>query len=130
MTDSYIPKRFIAKWALAAIVLLVAAWYAVYSAPLPFVQSWWNAAGYKPDDSLHKRARIADQLVSSKALIGKSRQQIVQMLGEPPPSEYFHDWNMVYKLGDERGSFSIDSEWLVIRFGSSGNATEAAVLRD
>ena len=130
MTTPRIQKRTIAKWVLVLIVLLLVVRYTIYSAPLPFVESWWNANNYEWNDSLHKRARIADRLISSDALIGKSRTEIVQMLGEPPPPEYFREWDMVYNLGAERGFISIDSEWLVIRLGSTGNATQATILRD
>jgi hypothetical protein len=130
VTTPRIQKRTIAKWVLVLIVLLLVVRYTIYSAPLPFVESWWNANNYEWNDSLHKRARIADRLISSDALIGKSRTEIVQMLGEPPPPEYFREWDMVYNLGAERGFISIDSEWLVIRLGSTGNATQATILRD
>ncbi len=130
MTKSRIQKRSVAKWAITAIVLFFATRYLIYSAPLPFVESWWNARNHEWNDPLHKRARIADRLISSDALIGKSKTEIVQMLGEPPPPEYFRDWDMVYNLGAERGYFSIDSEWLAIRLGNSGNATEVTILRD
>ncbi len=52
------------------------------------------------------------------------------MLGEPPPPEYFRDWDMVYRLGMERGFISIDSEWLVIRLGTNGRVTESRIVHD
>ncbi len=130
VTKSRIQKRSVAKWVFAVIVLLFVTRYVIYSLPLPFVESWWNAKNYEWNDTLHKRARIADRLISSDVLIGKSRTEIVQILGEPPPPEYFRDWDMVYNLGAERGYFSIDSEWLAIRLGKSGHATEAIIFRD
>jgi hypothetical protein len=54
----------------------------------------------------------------------------MEMLGEPPASEYFKEWDIAYNLGAERGLFSIDSEWLVIRLNNSGVVTEAAIVRD
>lgn len=130
MTRSPIQKRSLAKWIMAAVVALFVSRYAVYSAPLPFVASWWNANNSEWDDPLHKRARIADRLISRQVLIGKTKLEITQMLGDPPLTGYFRDWDMVYNLGAERGFFSIDSEWLVVRLGSSGSATEAAIVRD
>ncbi|RYD95164.1 MAG: hypothetical protein EOP50_08395 [Sphingobacteriales bacterium] len=125
-----IQRRSLAKWALIVAIVLVGCRYVVYSAPLPLVPSWWNATNFDWGDPLHKRARIADRLISTQALIGKSKPDIAKMLGEPPPTEYFREWDMVYILGAERGFLSIDSEWLVIQFDSSGTATEAAIVRD
>lgn len=46
------------------------------------------------------------------------------MLGEPPPPEYFREWDMVYRLGMEGSYFGIDSEWLVIRLGPDGRVID------
>ncbi len=130
MNRSRVTKRTLAKWALMAVIALVACHYVVYVAPLSLVPSWWNATNFDWGDPLHKRARIADRLISSQALIGRSKSDIAKMLGEPPPTEYFREWDMVYILGSERGFFSIDSEWLVIQLDSSGTATDASIVRD
>jgi hypothetical protein len=37
------------------------------------------------------------------------------LLGVPPPTPYFREYDYVYWLGPERGLFSIDSEWLVVK---------------
>lgn len=88
--------------------------------------------GMKLDQSVRwkLRHRMADWLVSSKQLIGKSRKEVVAMLGEPPSTNYFNGWSMVYNLGAERGYISIDSEWLLLRIGETGLVTEAPVGRD
>ena len=52
------------------------------------------------------------------------------MLGEPPETEYFRDWDLVYWLGPERGFMSIDSEWLVLRLHENGRAAECRIVRD
>jgi len=128
--QSRIRKRSLAKWALVATIALLACRYVVYSAPLPLVSSWWNATNFDWGDPLHKRARIADRLISTRALIGKSKADISRMLGDPPPTDYFREWDMVYTLGAERGLFSIDSEWLVIQLDNSGAAADAAIVTD
>ena len=51
------------------------------------------------------------------------------MLGEPPDTGYFKQYDLVYWLGDERGFFSIDSEWLVIRI-DDGRVIEAEIVTD
>ena len=46
------------------------------------------------------------------------------MLGEPPKTNYFSDWDVVYWLGPERGLAGIDSEWLIVRIGEDGRVAE------
>jgi hypothetical protein len=76
------------------------------------------------------RHRIADWLVLSDRLIGHSREDIVTLLGEPPPTEYFKEWDMVYLLGAERSFISIDSEWLVLRLDDRRVVREARIVGD
>lgn len=76
------------------------------------------------------RLGMADRLLSDGVLVGRTRAEVVAMLGEPPPTGYFAEWDLVYWLGPERGYISIDSEWLVARLGSDGRVTEARLVRD
>jgi len=55
---------------------------------------------------------------------------VVDLLGEPPPTEYFKGWDLVYRLGMERGFISIDSEWLVLRLAPGGRVAEARLVTD
>jgi hypothetical protein len=73
---------------------------------------------------------MADALVASRALIGLKRVEVVAMLGEPPPTEYFRGWHLVYNLGAERGFMAIDSEWLVLRLDQTGVVSEAKIADD
>jgi hypothetical protein len=73
---------------------------------------------------------MADRLVARGTLHGKTRAEVVEMLGEPPPTEYFHEWDLVYWLGPERSFFPVDSEWLVIRFSPDGRVAEYRIARD
>jgi hypothetical protein len=76
------------------------------------------------------RLGMADRLVAQGTLRGKVRAEVVEMLGEPPPTGYFSEWDLVYWLGPERGFIRIDSEWLVIRLGPDGRVTEYRIVRD
>ena len=76
------------------------------------------------------RLRMADDLVENKTLIGLTRQEVVARLGEPPKTEYFKNFDLVYYLGPERGFISIDSEWLVVKFGPDGRVQRAAIAND
>ena len=60
---------------------------------------------------------MVDDLMRTRPLVGMSRAQLEELLGVPPPSEYFREYDYVYWLGPERGFVSIDSEWLVVRCG-------------
>jgi hypothetical protein len=76
------------------------------------------------------RLRMADRLIAQGTLYGKTRAELVEMLGEPPPNEYFREWDLVYRLGPERGYIRMDSEWLVIRLSPVGRVTEYRIVRD
>lgn len=73
---------------------------------------------------------MADRFVARGLLFGKTKDDIVAMLGDPPETGYFHDWDLVYWLGQERGFIGIDSEWLVVRFGQDGFVTEYHIVHD
>lgn len=83
-------------------------------------------------DQRQERARLAmaDRIVARRVLDGKTRAEVIAMLGEPPPTAYFPDWDFVYRLGMERGFMGIDSEWLVVRLDSSGRAVDARIVAD
>jgi hypothetical protein len=103
--------------------------YAAFFGPLPFVRSWWQADDWL--DPLHKRHRIADGLLLTGALVGKSRAEIVAMLGQPTETNPFSaEWSLVYMLGSERGLFAIDSEWLAMRLDVTDSVTQAAIIAD
>ena len=112
---------------------LVLAVYLVVYAPLPFVAAWWQPHPVSWDeygDPLHKRARMADGLKLGGALAGKTRTEVVTLLGEPPATSYFSDYGLVYQLGKDRTLFGMDSDWLAIRFGRYGRVSEVDVLQD
>jgi len=54
----------------------------------------------------------------------------VAILGEPPKTEYFKEFDLVYYLGPERGFMGIDSEWLVLKLGPEGRVKRATIARD
>ncbi len=76
------------------------------------------------------RLAMADRLVVRRTLIGKTRTEVVTLLGKPSDEGYFRDWDLVYWLGPERGYMSIDSEWLVVRIGPEDKAVECRIVRD
>lgn len=76
------------------------------------------------------RLEMADRLVARGTLRGRTRQQVIQMLGKPSDEGYFRDWPLVYWIGPERGFMSIDSEWLVLRLGPDDRVIECRIVRD
>jgi hypothetical protein len=116
---------------LLAVVLLVGGggWWWMTSGPLPFDKATWDSGGDEWRQYL--RQRMADRLLQSRELIGKTEAEVTAMLGPADTSGYFRpEWSIVYWLGPERGFFGIDSEWLVLRLGADGRVTEQAITRD
>ena len=75
------------------------------------------------------RLAMVDDLLAKYRLVGMTQSEIDGMLGIPPQTPYFQDYDYVYWLGPERGVISIDSEWLCIAF-DKGVAVEARLMRD
>lgn len=78
----------------------------------------------------YPRLHMVDHLISSEQLGGKSKQEVISMLGPPTDTSYFSDWDAVYWLGPERGLLRIDSEWLVIRYDDLGMVDEYQLMSD
>jgi len=76
------------------------------------------------------RIRMVDDLLTRHQLQGMTRGKIVELLGDPEDTPYFKDWDLVYWLGPERGFFSIDSEWLVMRLDTQGRVSEYRLVTD
>ncbi len=91
----------------------------------PFDPVAWAEADYGSGD----RLPMADELLRSRALIGKTRAEVVTLLGEPPTTSYFSDWDMVYLLDPCRCLFPVDDEWLVVRL-DNGRASEVRIVQD
>jgi hypothetical protein len=96
----------------------------------PFEPAAWRAATAYPVDAEPLRLRMVDDLLERRLLDGRTRAEVVALLGAPPATGYFRDYDLVYLLGPERSFLSIDSEWLGVRFGPDGRVAEAALLRD
>lgn len=124
-------SRSLRRWALAALLL------ALVGGSL-----WWRSRGARFDAALWRdprrayseedpvRLRMVDDLLRRHPLRGMTRAQVVALLGEPRPTRYFREYDLVYWLGPERGWLSMDSEWLVVRLDSRGRVAEYRVVRD
>ncbi len=77
-----------------------------------------------------ERVKMVDDMLGRYNLLGKSKEEVVELLGSETNTEYFKEAdNFVYYLGDERGLISIDSEWLIISFDND-IAVEVKIQRD
>jgi len=123
-------RRAVALKLTAILLIVIAGYWCIVDAPLPFNETWWRQGEKNYGDPFRRRHRIADWLILWGSLKGWSRADVVALLGEPTPTEYFREWNMVYILGRERGFIAIDSEWLVLRLDSRGRVQEAQIVSD
>lgn len=100
--------------------------FALFSMLLPdkFDQDRWN-------NHPEERVDMVDNLLEEVTLKGKTKLEITTLLGKQNPKAYFKEpTNLVYYLGDERGIFSIDSEWLIIWFSDKGIVDHYEVTTD
>lgn len=78
-----------------------------------------------------KRVDMVDNLVSDGRLKGKTKIEIIDLLGIQDKDAYFIEPNnLVYYLGDERGFISIDSEWLIIWFDDKEKVLDYEIRTD
>lgn len=77
------------------------------------------------------RLRMVDDLMKRQILRGKTRAEVIALLGEKVEKTYFQEWDLVYFLGPGRYGDAIgDSEWLVIRFDTNGRVSDYQVVHD
>jgi len=122
---SFAPGIF-AGHALLILLVLFGPIIGDYSQRTSFDSDRWKAA---INEQKPVRLRMVDDLLRRYKLEGMSREDIEQLLGKPPPTGYFREYEYVYWLGPERGFISIDSEWLCLKF-SKDIATEVRICRD
>ena len=122
------PGRF--KTIVIVIAVAVVAAFTVGSFLFP--GRAFDPAAWQDEGQVQRGVRLAmaDRLVACGTLVRKSRAEVVGLLGEPPPTGYFADWDLVYWLGPERGFFGIDSEWLVLRLDADGRVVDNRIVRD
>src|SRR5262245_35322630 len=95
---------------------------------LPFDPAAWKGADLA-DGRNPARLRMVDDLLRRHRLVGMAQAEVDELLGVPPRTGYFRDYDYVYWLGPERGFISIDSEWLVLKF-EQGRVARARIVRD
>lgn len=86
--------------------------------------AWKSVAGNDPS-----RLAMVDDLLARRKLVGMTRAAVDELLGVPPNTGYFAEFDYVYWLGPERGFISIDSEWLCVAFDDD-IVVDARLMRD
>ncbi len=99
-----------------------------YTNRIPFDSAKWRNEE-QVNSKNPVRIRMVDDLLSKHDLVGKTKENLIALLGTPPQTGYFSNYDFVYWLGPERGFMAIDSEWLVIKF-ENNKVIEAKVVRD
>lgn len=114
---------------LLALIVLLAGGVAgyLYAADYLPVRTF-DSADWKARTEENVRVKMIESLKSRHELKGMRAAQIEALLGPPTETAYFANWDYVYWLGDGRGLFATDHEWLVLRFGPDGRVREWAVL--
>lgn len=95
---------------------------------IAFDSSVWKSSLSKDSDPL--RLRMVDDLLRRYQFRGMHEHDVIALLGKPPKTNYFADYQLVYWLGPERGFISIDSEWLAVRIGPDQRVAEARIVHD
>jgi len=73
---------------------------------------------------------MVDDLTATRRVHGLTRAELLTLLGPSDQIGKWRDWDLVYWLGPERGFMRIDSEWLVVKFDSSGRVASYRIVRD
>ncbi|PEX83685.1 hypothetical protein [Bacillus cereus] len=82
-------------------------------------------------NDVDKRVHMVDDLMQKYKLIGKSNEEITQLLGTPTETRNEEEGVITsYYLGAERGFIPIDSEQLVLQFDRDGRVLKYKVQRD
>lgn len=121
-------------WMMFLVLLLGPSTIANYVNQRNFDADAWRSA--VPGRS-ETRVWMVDDLLAHHSPVGRPVAEIDELLG-PDDSERgsgwgrgcFPTWDRAWWLGDGRGFFPIDSEWLVLRVGPGGDVTEFRVVRD
>jgi hypothetical protein len=98
---------------------------------LPFDSAAWKAGSQDDGVMWPTRLRMADDLMASGILKGKTRAKVRQLLGSEGSSnlDYAHG-DLSYVLGPERSPYGLDMESLVIHFGEDGRVSNWEIHTD
>ncbi len=129
--------RILAAGVVAALSLVLVMLYATGMLPTRGMRclgrSTFSSTAWQSEAEWHGvlgRGCVVDDYLRRHAPVGRSREDIVRELGQPRPTDYFREYDLVYWVGPERGVVAIDSEWLVLRFDTAGRVSEGKLVTD
>ena len=74
-----------------------------------------HAAWRDADLSGRARAEMLPDFLKRYPLEGRTRSEVIGLLGEPTPTDKWNNADMIYVLGNDGGDYvAIDHEWLLI----------------
>jgi hypothetical protein len=76
------------------------------------------------------RKAMAERLVARNALPGRTRAEVIDMLGEPTKTDKLRKWSLVYHLGPGAPQPGAESDWLAVLLDQSGLVAEARIIRE
>lgn len=91
-----------------------------------FDQNAWKNA----DLSSRARADMLQDLLERHPLEGRTRSEIVALLGEPTPTDKWEGAEMIYVLGNDGSYMAIDHEWLLIDLDQRERVVAFKTVRD
>jgi hypothetical protein len=127
-----VPIFLISRWLLKKLIKVektrkIATWIVTLIAtPLVYIgliMLWLFAIAYHPNHDFdkqkwsadkEKRYELSDDIINSKMLIGKTKAEVRQILGEEGNADQSDFWN--YYIGFEPSFANIDPDYLVIEF--------------
>lgn len=126
-----VTRRWGVTWAVAAFLVLAGALLlpSATREALPFDAAHWQ----RPDEGLVRGRSLRQRMLADllrHPLVGLPRDSLERMLGPAPMVGFFGAWDMAWWLGPSRRYVSLGSEWLVVKFDSTGRVARYAVLPD
>ncbi len=91
----------------------------------PFISERWKQANPNNQND-NTRQMICDDFLHKHNLLGKSRNDILNLLGGSDSTTDFPGWDMKYSIGENQGSFNV--EWLVIRLNENGMVDKYSIV--
>lgn len=116
---------------LAGCLITIAILFYFFSAQnkYDFNSELWKKVGDVNSSGGSVRLKMVDGLLKNYSLVGMKKEQLNSLLGVPEKTNYFKEYDYVYYLGPERSYFSVDSEWLGIKF-KNDLVSEVKILKD
>jgi len=81
-----------------------------------FFEERFDSENWKTQHS--KRYKMANDIVEEKLLLGKTKDDLIQLLGKPDFSEFNNDNTFIYHLGTPPSFFDAEPQQLVVKFNN------------